>query len=82
MSDEPRRTRRIVHSAQPREGPNMHRISVQLPSRTAGLLAYYAKTRKLTESMVVNQALSALLRGMRVSDPGAGAGEEVAEGQD
>lgn len=79
MADETRRPRRIVHSAEPREAVKSKRHTVVLPLRTSGLLAYYAQTRGLTESMVVNQALASIFRGMRISDPGAGAGEEVAE---
>lgn len=78
MAEDARRTRRLVVKADGQEPAKVKRHTVSLPVRLSGLLAYYAQTRGLTESMVVNQALSALFRGMRVSDPGAGAGEEEA----
>ncbi len=70
--------RRIVAKTDGREPTGTIRHTVTLLTRTSGLLAYYAQTRKLTESMVVEQALAQLFRGMRVADPGAGAGEEDA----
>jgi hypothetical protein len=76
MADETRRSRRIVQKAEGQELPKTRRHSIALPRRTSGLLAYYAQTRGLTESMVVCQALAALFRGMRIADPGASAGED------
>lgn len=78
MSEESRRPRRIVARPEKQEPADTIRHTITLPRRTSGLLAYYAQTRGLTESMVVAQALAAIFRGMRISDPGAGAGEEEA----
>ncbi len=60
----------------PRQLAQDQKRSFTLTARTSGLLAYYAQTRRLTESMVVEQALRVLLRGMRVSDPGDNAGQD------
>lgn len=78
MPESTDRSRRIVARPEKPEPAKTIRHTVALPVRTSGLLAYWAQTRGLTESMVVNQALAHLFRGMRVADPGAGAGEEEA----
>ena len=69
MSQTPDPRRRIVARPETSESPKTIRHTIALPPRLSGLLAYYAQTRRLTESMVVAQALGQLFRGMRVSDP-------------
>jgi hypothetical protein len=78
MADAEGRRRRFVVKAEGQESAATIRHTITLPRRTSGLLAYYAQTRGLTQSNVVAQALAALFRGMRIADPGAGAGEEDA----
>ena len=70
--------RRLVVRAEGRKAGETQKRSVELTIRTSGLLSYYAQTRRLTESMVVEQALQQLFRGMRISDPGGSAGEDEA----
>lgn len=75
MSQTPDPRRRLVARNETRKIGDPIRQTVTLTSRTGGLLSYYAKTRGLTESMVVEQALAQLFRGWRIGDPGASAGE-------
>lgn len=88
MAQDTFRPRRIVaktDDAEPSKGGEGDKVkdskkvirhTITLPMRTSGLLAYYAQTRGLSESMVVNQSLRLLFKGLRIADPGANAGEE------
>lgn len=78
MDDRKSRRKRFVVKADGQDSAEAKRHTVTLPTRLSGLLAYYAQTRGLTESMVVCQALTALFRGIRISDGAADAGEDEA----
>jgi hypothetical protein len=78
MDERRARRKRFVVKAEGSDSAETQRHMVSMPTRLSGLLAYYAQTRGLTESMVVCQALTALFRGIRISDGAADAGEDEA----
>jgi hypothetical protein len=78
MSEPKKSRKRIVAKPERVKIKDPVRTTANIERRTAGILAHYAKTRGMTESMVVERALSLFFQGWRITDPDAAAGEEEA----
>jgi hypothetical protein len=70
MAEAKKPRKRIVDRPEKRKIEDPVRISPAIERRTAGILGYYAKTRGVSEAVVVETALSQLFEGWKITDPG------------
>lgn len=69
MSDRKKPRKRIVDAPEKRKIEDPVKIGPSIERRTAGILGYYAKTRGVSESIVVETALTRLFAGWKITDP-------------